>query len=51
LAYRTTERTKARRAETRERIVNAALALIAEGGYVNSPVASVADRAGVAVAF
>lgn len=49
LAYRTTERTKARRAETRERIVNAALALIAEGGYVNSPVASVADRAGVAV--
>ena len=49
LAYRTTERTKARRAETRERIVNAALELIAEGGYVNAPVAAVAERAGVAV--
>jgi AcrR family transcriptional regulator len=40
---------KARRAETRGRIVNAALELIAEGGYVNSPVAAVSDRAGVAV--
>ena len=49
MAYRSTERTEARRAETRERIVGAALKLIADGGYVNAPVASVADRAGVAV--
>jgi AcrR family transcriptional regulator len=49
LAYRSTERTEARRAETRERIVSAALELIAEGGYVAAPVAAVADHAGVAV--
>jgi AcrR family transcriptional regulator len=49
MAYRTTERTKARRAETRERIVTGALELIAEGGYVNAQVAAVAKRAGVAV--
>jgi AcrR family transcriptional regulator len=49
LAYRSTERTEARRAETRERIVSAALELIAEGGYVAAPIAAVADHAGVAV--
>jgi AcrR family transcriptional regulator len=49
VAYRSTERTEARRAETRERIVTAALELIAEGGYVAAQVAAVADRAGVAV--
>ncbi len=49
MAYRTTERTKARRAETRARIVTAARELIAEGGYVAAPVAAVADRARVAV--
>jgi AcrR family transcriptional regulator len=49
VAYRTTERTEARRAATRERIVTAALELIAEGGYVNAQVAAVADLAGVAV--
>lgn len=49
MAYRTTERTKARKAETRERITAAAHDLIAEGGYVNAPVAAVAGRAGVAV--
>jgi AcrR family transcriptional regulator len=49
MAYRTTERTEARRAETRERIVAAALELIAEGGYVNAQIATVAERAGVAV--
>jgi AcrR family transcriptional regulator len=49
VAYRSTERTEARRAETRERIVSAALKLIAEGGYMNAQVASVAQRAGVAV--
>jgi len=49
MAYRTTERTEARRAETRERIVTAARELIAEGGYVAAQIAAVADRAGVAV--
>jgi AcrR family transcriptional regulator len=49
VAYRTTERTEARRAETRERIVAAARELIAEGGYVAAQVAAVADRAGLAV--
>ena len=49
MAYRSTERTEARRAETRERIVTAARELIADGGYVAAPVAAVADRAGVAV--
>ena len=49
VAYRTTERTEARRAETRERIVSAALELIAEGGYVAAQIAAVAERAGVAV--
>jgi AcrR family transcriptional regulator len=49
MAYRSTERTEARRAETRSRITAAARELIAEGGYVAAPVAAVADRAGVAV--
>ena len=49
MAYRSTERTEARRAEVRERIVSAAYDLIAEGGYVNASVAAVAARAGVAV--
>jgi AcrR family transcriptional regulator len=49
VAYRTTERTEARRAEVRERITTAARELIAEGGYVAAPIAAVADRAGVAV--
>jgi AcrR family transcriptional regulator len=49
MAYRSTERTEARRAETRERIVGAALELIGEGGYVAAQIASVAERAGVAV--
>ena len=49
MAYRSTERTEARRAETRRRITIAARELIAEGGYVAAQVAPVADRAGVAV--
>jgi AcrR family transcriptional regulator len=49
LAYRSTERTEARRAETRTRITSSARELIAEGGYVAAPVAAVAERAGVAV--
>ena len=49
MAYRSTERTEARRAEIRGRITTAARELIAEGGYVAAQVAAVAERAGVAV--
>jgi AcrR family transcriptional regulator len=49
LAYRSTERTEARLARTRARIIRAARELIAEGGYVAAQVAPVAERAGVAV--
>ena len=49
MPYRPTERTEARKAETRERIVAAALAQVAEGGYASAPVQRVAERAGVAV--
>jgi AcrR family transcriptional regulator len=48
MPYRPTERTEARRAATRERIVDAAHALIAHGGYREAGVAAVAARAGVA---
>src|SRR5256714_12119307 len=48
MPYRTTERTEARRAQTRKRIVRAAHDLVAEGGFANAPVAAVAQRAGVA---
>jgi AcrR family transcriptional regulator len=46
--YRPTERTEARRTATRERIVEAARALIAHGGYREAQVAAVAARAGAA---
>jgi AcrR family transcriptional regulator len=48
LPYRPTERTEARRRQTRERIVRAAHDQIAEGGYASAPVQVVAARAGVA---
>ncbi len=48
MAYRPTERTEARKAETCEAIVAAALELIARDGYAGAQVASVAERAGVA---
>src|SRR5919201_3510280 len=48
MAYRSTERTKARRQAARERIVAAARELIARGGYAEAQVSAVADRAGVA---
>src|SRR5256885_14391755 len=48
MPYRATERTEARRAQTRERIVRAAHDLVAEGGFANAPVAAVAKRANVA---
>jgi AcrR family transcriptional regulator len=46
--YRPTERTEARRAAARERIVRAAHGLIARGGYREAQVAAVAAGAGVA---
>jgi AcrR family transcriptional regulator len=49
MAYRPTERTEARRAAIRERIVTAALDQVAEGGYASAGVQVVAARAGVAV--
>ena len=48
MAYRPTERTEARKAEVRERIIEAARELIAHGGYGEAQVAAVAERAGVA---
>jgi AcrR family transcriptional regulator len=49
MPYRRTERTEARRAATRERIVTAALEAVASGGYASAGVQVVAERAGVAV--
>jgi AcrR family transcriptional regulator len=49
MAYRATQRTEARRAAARERVVSAALAQVAEGGYASASVQAVAGRAGVAV--
>src|SRR3954469_14061305 len=48
MPYRPTERTRARLAATRERIVSAALTQLAEGGYASASVVAVARRAGVA---
>src|SRR3954470_3069103 len=48
MPYRQTERTQARMAQTRERIVAAALDLLAEGGYASAGIQAVATRAGVA---
>jgi AcrR family transcriptional regulator len=46
--YRPTERTRARLAAARERIVEAGLQQLAEGGYASASVVAVARRAGVA---
>lgn len=48
MPYRPTERTEARRMRSREAIVAAALAQVAEGGYASAGVQAVAARAGVA---
>jgi AcrR family transcriptional regulator len=48
MAYRPTDRTRARAAAARERIVLAALDQLAEGGYASASMAAVARRAGVA---
>lgn len=49
MPYRPTPRTEARRAATRDRILRAGLAQVAEGGYSSASVHAVAARAGVAV--
>src|SRR3954449_2843579 len=46
--YRETERTRARAADARERILRAAHDQLAEGGYASAAVQAVARRAGVA---
>jgi len=48
MAYRATERTEARKAAVRERIVAAARRLIARGGYAEAQISAVAAQAGVA---
>jgi AcrR family transcriptional regulator len=48
MPYRPTERTRARLAAVRERIVDAALDQLADGGYASASVVAVARRAGVA---
>ena len=48
MPYRPTERTEAKRTATRERILDAALAQLAAGGYASASVQAVAGRAGIA---
>lgn len=48
MAYRPTPRTEARKAAARQRIVDAAVAQLDEGGYASATVQAVARRAGVA---
>jgi AcrR family transcriptional regulator len=48
MAYRPTERTRARAAAARERVVTAALDQLADGGYASASMVAVARRAGVA---
>jgi AcrR family transcriptional regulator len=48
MPYRPTERTEQRKAESRERIVAAAMDQLAEGGYASAAIQAVARRAGVA---
>src|SRR3954471_11039154 len=48
MPYRATEKTEARRAATRERVVRAALDQLAEGGYASASVQAIAARADIA---
>jgi AcrR family transcriptional regulator len=48
MPYRPTERTEARRLATRERILDAALAQLAAGGYASAAMQPIAARAGIA---
>jgi AcrR family transcriptional regulator len=49
MPYRLTDRAERRKADTRRRIVDAALEQVADGGYASAGVRSVSERAGVAV--
>jgi AcrR family transcriptional regulator len=48
MVYRQTARTRARRAQGRSNLLDAARSLVAEGGFAAASIASVAQRAGVA---
>jgi AcrR family transcriptional regulator len=48
MPYRPTQKTEARRAATRERIVTAALDQLADGGYASASVQAIASRANIA---
>ncbi|WP_232534120.1 TetR/AcrR family transcriptional regulator [Plantactinospora sp. KBS50] len=48
MVYRSTERVRARLSASRERIVAAALEIMAEHGYAGCSVATIAERAGLA---
>src|SRR4051794_23465658 len=48
MPYRPTERTEQRKAEARERIFDAAMDQLADGGYASATMQAVARRAGVA---
>lgn len=48
MAYRSTARTEATRLANRERLLDAARELLAEGGYAAASVTALAERAGVA---
>src|SRR3954470_5047647 len=48
MPYRPTEKTEARRAATRERIIEAALDQLADGGYASASVQAIASRAHIA---
>lgn len=49
MVYRETERTRARRADARERLLAEARAIVASGGFAALQIAALAERAGVAV--
>lgn len=48
MAYRPTEKTEARKAELRQRIIDAAMAQVAGGGFGAVTMAGVAEQAGIA---
>lgn len=48
MAYRPTEKTMARKAEIRQRVLDAALALVSDGGFGALTIVAVAARAGIA---
>ena len=48
MPYRPTERTEARRLAARDRVLDAALAQLADGGYASASMQAIAGRAGLA---